>query len=254
MGRSRGGALRSYSQWIAQLLKAPLDEGVDGRCGLCRGTAAPVVSAQALPSSFRDYDHLDGDQICQACFFVMAGRPPDTLRMWSAVMVELGGLPPSAEKAPGGSERLWLGNKADLTPALDVLLDPPPRGAWGVSLADSGKVHVIPYAEVMGPGEWGFRLERHRIRGDRAQFKALVHRGAALLEAGHSSQSVLAGEPHPSQWRSAEAMRAWLAHAPHLARWRGTPFMEGALFCLSRKTAARYTEERWKTPWTWPPA
>jgi len=242
----------SLSQAIAAAAGADL-AGEPGFCFLCGEWSQTCIPAAKLPKSFRDYDkgRADSKRVCAACIYVMAGKPPNTLRMWSMVWVETGGLPPtSAETAPLSTGRIWTGNKGDLRPALEVAMSPPPC-RWAVSLADSGKIHIIPYAPMAGPGRWAIRLERHTIADGLAPFRRVVHVVASLMEAGHSKAAILAGDPHPSTWRKPELIRAWMQHAPALEPWRRSPLLEAAVFLLRDTYAAEFTEDRWTQTWSW---
>ena len=243
----------SLSQALAAEMGAALI-GEPGLCFLCGRHSATTKRSAQIPDSFRDYDNgrrQDADCVCAACLWSMAGKPPNTLRMWSVVWCSGGGLPkPSDARAPFSSANVWMGSKGDLRAALEVTLSPPAK-PWAVSLADSGKIHIIPYVPVASAATWSIRLERHTIHEDVRRWREVVFKVAALLVAGHSKSAILAGEPHPSVWMKAEAMEAWARHYPTLETCQTSPLLEAAVFLLRDVYAHEFTEETWIPLWSW---
>lgn len=217
----------------------------DGPCAVCAGRLDRKVSASvALPrSSFSGQDALavpTSDKVCEACAWSMEGRPPKTLRMWSVVYREDGRSCASAATAPDLGPRVCLINKADPAPALDVLLAPP-VGPWFCALADSGKIHVLPYATVNhGRGRWVVRFERENIPGTSRGLASKVYHAAHLLRAGFSKRDVSSREPSPARVAKL-GIDLWREHVTALGP-RPDALERLAIFLLRKETRDEYIE------------
>jgi|SRR6185312_13223970 len=136
----------------------------------------------------------DSMMVCEACAYVMAGRPPDTLRLTSHLYDDRGHLTP---------------NKG-AKPAILAWLREPKVGAWFAAIADSGKKHLIPWAPINAPGGGaGLALFEERIVEIGAW--ELVDAMTALLTAGASKEEIGRGEYGPRAWLrvGADALRGF---------------------------------------------
>jgi hypothetical protein len=125
----------------------------------------------------------------------MAGRPPDTMRMYSWFVDDRGIL------------KLNKGNK----PQMREWLRAPKVGPWFAAIADSGQKHVIPWTPVNPAGSRGrVMLEETTIA--LPSDWALLDDMAALLTAGATKEEVGRGEYGQGSWeRCADAIRMFEA-------------------------------------------
>jgi hypothetical protein len=134
-----------------------------------------------------------------------------------------------------GSE-IYLQNKAE--PSYFVkFLSFPPGSDWVCSIADSGKIHVAPYAVVnYDDKQWCVRFEREDVRSDPNTFHGLHGLVVQLLDAKVSKTSITHGDMTVQQWRRAESREAWQQIYPEIRRYRGTAVLRLVLF-LSRRSS-----------------
>lgn len=166
-----------------------VDDAID-HCYVCAGT-----SLRSMPIAKWMGDNFTGqaqcrapmsDRICEACAWAMAGRPPDTLRMYSHLF--------------DGREYLRL-NKGD-KPAMRAFLRRHHDTEWFAAIADSGKKHVIPWAPVNQPGRKGrVRFEDGDVTLPRSEDGwAMVDEIAALATAGAPKSEIESGDYSPRSW------------------------------------------------------
>lgn len=174
-----------------------------GRCALCGGwdkRSVPLAAA-CPPASFSGYPDMQwpsSNRACRACAWATEGKPPNTLRMWTIVAREDGEVFESAEKAPG-IRGVHLTNKGNFDFVGEMLLSPP-QCAWCVAVADSGKIHVLPYTPMnRGGGRWQVRMDRENIYGTPEVMGKMIHHIASLIAAGYRRGSVLGRNPSPSE-------------------------------------------------------
>jgi hypothetical protein len=167
------------------------------------------------------------EHVCEACVWAMAGRPPDTLRMYSH-LCEVGG------------EYLRL-NKGD-KPAMRAFLRRPHASAWFAAVADSGQKHVVPWAPVNPPGARGrvlFEETVVHLPGGPEGWR-LLDDAAALLTAGATKAEVEAGRYEARAWQLCGARLPAFERA-HGGE-RSGPWFSLALFLAQRDEAV--VEER----------
>lgn len=219
---------------------AVIEGAAETPCYLCGAPALqPVPLVPGLAPTFGDHDRCQAPWspvVCSACAWATAGRPPATLRLWSVAYRSDAAAPPSADGAPLQHPAVWCGNKADLSPALRLLLDPPETGTWFVALADSGQIHVVPFAPVNigGARTWAVLWERLRVDGDASKMRHLLWLAERLYLAGFSKEEILSGEPklgkvllrHQRLWREVGAL---------LQRWRGGALLQLAVWLMRRE-------------------
>lgn len=210
-------------------------------CCVCGGDGAPVVDADGqLSDSFsahRDMASISSRGLCVACAHAMAGKPPATWRLWSVLWRE-DGVSESRAGAPWSGLGLTLTNRAQTRMLLTTLLHPP-ACAWGMALADSGQIHVMPLAplNLAGVRAWHVRLERNNVRCAPDGFRMLVHACASLVAAGFTRTEVEALEPHSSSLVKYGA-HVWRQHAAVLRSVVRSPLMDLALFMVRKEEAA----------------
>lgn len=167
---------------------------------LCYWCGFEITEPEAHPSSaicgtnFTDHDLACfplSPVACRACAWMMSGRPPDTLRMWSLIWIdEWSRKPLQTPSAPDLGPEVWLGNKGDLSPVVD-LLSAPPDGRWAASIADSGKVHTAPSACLnSGADPWVVRYERYDVSSSPTAFQDAVDVVRLAYSVGYSRAAV----------------------------------------------------------------
>lgn len=241
--------MKSASQLIYEDAGSPDVKGkpCNKPCAVCGGYGETGLPIETLPGTFTAYDQMlspDSDIVCSACVWAMSGRPPDTLRLWSFVYRETGEHIESP-RPKGIGPRTWAGNKADMSPVRKILLDPP-EGAYAVTLADSGQIHVLPFAPVSVGREWSVQLDRHRIDGRPEQLKHLLFHSASLLLAGFGREEVEKGVPNTHNYM--KAREAWHRHMPHLdgsldRRWCGSRMLSLSLFIINKRDLENVIDE-----------
>jgi hypothetical protein len=222
--------MTSASQLIHVHLGAPgvpLCGPASGICWVCGATLARAMQRKNWQgATFTGQNRArcpESDLVCEACCWATAGKPPDTLRMYSNLL-EVGG------------EHLKL-NKGD-KPAMRAFLRRRHDAPWFAGIADSGKKHVVPWAPVNPPGARGRVLFEDTIialpRDDAGW--AIVDDAAALATAGATKEEISTG---------AYGARAWSLCGDMLrtfeARWsreRGGAWMQLAVWLAQRDEAA----------------
>lgn len=153
--------------------------------------------------------------VCEACVVVMAGRPPDTLRMHSHLFDGLSWL--RLTKADKTTMRAWLRR---------------PKGAgWFAAIADSGKKHIIPWAPVNGAGSGVVLFEERVVTLGPWE---LVEAMEDLLTQGVRKPELERGDYGPRAWHQAAAgvqafERAWGT------KWRASGWFELGVWLAQRK-------------------
>lgn len=189
-------------------------------------------------ASFTDHDVAvvpTSAFVCPSCTWCMTGRPPDTLRLWTVTFAPGIPCPANHPKAQDLGAEIHLQNKKNPTHTVRVLREPP-AGDWVCSVADTGKIHVVPFALVnRGQGPWIVRFERENVRSDPTTFSNLHENVVALLDAGISKRSIKDGDMTVRQWRCPECRRAWQSRYPAVKRYLGRPILRLVVF-LARKS------------------
>lgn len=163
-------------------------EDVTATCWLC---GAPLSRGQRvsdwMPSTFTAQNRarcLSSEWICEACVWATAGKPPDTLRMYSHLVDDAECL------------RANKGQK----PEIRAFLRREKHGPWFAAIADSGQKHVVPWAPINPPGSRRGRVlfeEQMVTLGDFALVDELV----ALLTAGATKEEIERGDYGPRAWQ-----------------------------------------------------
>lgn len=176
------------------------------RCAICGGwdeyclpldTACPKSSF----SGHQDMKWMESEAVCRACTWSMEGRPPNTLRMWSILYREDCEAAPSNSSAPNCGPWVHLENKGNLDAVGHVLLNPPWK-PWCLSIADSGKIHILPYTPT-NTGEdrkcWIIRIERENVHGSINEFGKIMHSISVLVGSGFAKKYILSRDPPPGE-------------------------------------------------------
>lgn len=197
--------------------------------------------ADVCGASFTDWDCASVPSslwMCEACAWSMTGRPPDTLRLWSIVYREDRDAAPSHEKAMDLGPRIHLQNKADPS-EFDAVLRDPPAGPWVCSVADSGQIHVLPFARVNnGSGPWVVRFERFGVSSTPAEYGLVSDAMQALYEAGYSKADIGTLQSSPSRLNRC-GVALWRAQSDILRPYAGGGLFQLALFLRRRSHGDR---------------
>lgn len=206
-------------------------------CAMC---ADPIASgakySKVFSSSFTDQDLLASPQsthVCVACTWACTGRPPDTLRLWTWVYRADRELAPSNTKAqPWAKGHVQATTKADVTEIAALLLDPPDC-EWFTTIADSGQIHIVPFAVVNSGRRWRVKFERVDVVADSDEFGAVYAAANDCYQAGFVKEDLLTGRPHPSKLVKC-GIDTWKAYHNRVAAHIGSPLLELAIWLLRR--------------------
>jgi hypothetical protein len=134
--------------------------------------------------------------VCEACVWAMAGKPPDTLRMYSHFV-------------DGRGWRKW--NKGDKA-AMRDWLRAPKRGEWFAAIADSGQKHVLPWAPINSEAATAPRVHFEDRIVTLSSDWSLLDELAELLTLGATKEEIGRGEYGPRAWLlCGEGLRAFEA-------------------------------------------
>jgi hypothetical protein len=229
----------------------------------------------------KNYDILtarrpDLDTVCEPCAWALAGKPPNTLRMWSILTTADTPLPPhgphlayartvahaSAVKAGGADATTVRAAEAALTKATDAVakmpfpvwdklhlcnraeqsaiitaITTPPASVWACSIAVSGQKHLLPYARINPPG-----AARILIRFEACDIETTPAEIGALI--GACAALRLAGHSPDSIHTvtptvpalTREGLAAWRQHAPTVSPHAHSPLLGMALHLTTKET------------------
>lgn len=217
-----------------------------GMCVVCGESSDRTADVnRALGANFTDRSMFRGvgNRVCSACLWCCSGKPPATLRMWTIIAAP--DVPSSQPKAflqdtPG----LCLTSRADTTPVIDTLANPP-YGDWLVSVAVSGQKHVLPYATVnRSAGPWTVRMESTNVTGDPDTWRQVIQAAATLRAAGHRDSDILAGAPTIAACKTPADLGWWAAHSDTLRPYTGAPLLSLALWALTKGTTDDHATPR----------
>jgi len=210
-------------------------KNINSRCAICGGFDSTVfllneICPKASFSGYPDMQWPSSRWCCRGCSWSMEGRPPDTLRMWSILYK---------------NNKHQLMNKSNMDEIGFTLIDPP-SGYWSVSIADSGKLHVLPYTRTnYGNGKWCIRMDRENVFGDRRTFGQFLYHISCLIDAGYSRKSILTRQPKITELKNF-GIDTWKNHISCLP-YKGGTSLEYIATLISRKDVAnewsRRTEE-----------
>jgi len=124
--------------------------------------------------------------VCEPCVFVCAGRPPDTLRMYSHFWSE-----------PAGWSKLTRADRAKMRERILAEYD----GPWFAAIAESGKKHLLPWTPINFAGARVIYFEERRVSMP-LDARELLDDLARLLAAGASKAEIGRGEYTPFSWRA----------------------------------------------------
>lgn len=221
-------------------------------CLVC-GQEYPTGSPSKYALSKTDTDHYRfaapwSEMVCSACTWCSEGKPPDTLRMWSILYREDGALEnpglfrdyiiekqEAKDKTYSVSalieceDQLHLVNRADISPIVKTLIDPP-DGRWFACVADSGHIHLVRFCQVnAGLGRWTIVFERQEVSAEPQDFARVLWHVASLRQAGFHTEDILTGEPHPMQLRKSPL--EWITHMTGIVRSRTDLTRLSLFFC-----------------------
>jgi len=246
--------MSSFSQAVWKSAGCPTAPGREptsaaGACAVCGETCdgGLVPRKIALPASFANYDMLRGPSsagVCVACAWAMAGRPPDGLRMWTVVAGK-GAGEWSREYVVGpqlGQDAVAI-HGSDHSQVLRMLLDPP-DAEWGVALADSGKLHVVPWGRLNATqAQWTVRLEALDVVAEAGRFREVVRAAAKLLAAGFLRSHIAECDTSPALLNKCGAA-VWRENIETMKKYGRGGAGRLALFLLGQ-SARKKTKEVW---------
>lgn len=205
-------------------------------CYVCGGTAYDKSSGvNDLPDSFTSQDMCRAPWsavVCSQCSSFMAGRPSaenPPQRMFSHAWSERDG---------------WRRfNKSETKPAWDLMLNPP-DGPWFLALAESGQIHVVPFASVnYGRSPWIVRLERIDVASSTPEFAALAFAITDAYCAGFSRDNIWTGEPSVRALMAEGARETWTRHHQVFKIYHQSPLM-GLICSLLRQDGTHEYRDR----------
>lgn len=215
----------------------------ESRCAICGGwdrRCLPLESAcpKASFSGHQDMQWLESGAVCRACAWAMEGRPPDTLRMWSILYREDREANPSNPSAPNCGPWVHLENKGNLD-AIGCALLTPPQKPWCLSIADSGKIHILPYTPT-NTGEdrnrWRIRIERENVHGTSDVFGKIMYHISVLIGAGFSKRHILSRDPPPCELVK-KGINIWRENIAALPAFGNTQMERIALMIVRKDNA-----------------
>ena len=214
--------------------------------GACYWCSIPITGDDArackvddvITDTFTDQDQAlmrSSPWLCPGCAWTMTGRPPDTLRLWSVLWRDDGWQRPDNHPAAKDlGPAIHLQNKADPSAFRAVLRDPP-AGRWLCSIADSGQIHTVPFAEVNhGAGRYSVRFERTTVWTTPEVYRLIDDTVSELVAAGFSKDDIAAGTPSPYRL-TAETIPIWRSAMSRLAAYRGGHLLNLALFLFRKE-------------------
>ena len=195
-------------------------------CWVCGGMAKRGIQRSAwLGSNFVGQNRaraIESGVVCEACVVVMAGRPPDTLRMYTNLV------------EGSAHEKLNKGHK----PAMRAFLRRRHVGQWFAAIADSGQKHVIPWCPVNPPGSRGGRVMFEEMLVTLPATEdgwGIVDEITALLTMGATKEEIGTGAYGPRAWQLCGAtLRAF---EERRGRDRLSPWFDLAVWLAQRDEA-----------------
>jgi hypothetical protein len=164
----------------------------------------------------------DSDRVCEACVFVMAGKPPDTLRMYTHLV----------------DGDTWRQVNKGQKPEIRDFLRKPHASTWFAGIADSGQKHIVPWCPLNAPGQRGgsvlFEEQIVTLPSTNAGWQ-IVDDLTALLTAGATKEETITGQYGSRAWSlCADTLRAFEARHGGL---RGGAWFDLAVWLAQRDEA-----------------
>jgi hypothetical protein len=217
---------------------------VPGMCALCghEDQFTVLLTVACPPASFGGWQQMrwpSSNLVCRACTWAMEGKPPNTLRMWSVILRGDGVL---CGAGPDLGTKAMTCNRSNLSLALQTLCFPP-NAEWGIGIAESGKVHVVPYIpKNTGNGPWSIRMDRLNLRSAPSEMRRIVHHVASLMVAGYGVKSI-AGRNPPTRDLIKNGIDIWKEHTTALGSLSAGQIERLALMMLRKETANEWRDK-----------
>jgi hypothetical protein len=196
-------------------------------CWVCGGDATRGVERHKWAgANFTGQNRVrcaESGYVCESCVHVMAGKPPDTERMWTHLV-------------EGSSHvRVNKGQK----PAIRDFIRRTHEAPWFAAIADSGKKHLIPWTPINAPGQAGGAVlfEEAIVELPRdAEGWSMLDDIAELLTMGATKEEILSGALGSRAWQLCGA-KLHAFETKHGFR-RGGQWFELAIWLAQRDEAA----------------
>jgi hypothetical protein len=217
-----------------------------GTCTVCGAHVSQTVPARltAGNKTFTDQHLLAArsDVTCYPCAWVMAGKPPHALRMWTVACApgrDLGPCNPKQVITDRPRPGLLLTARDDMRQVARLLCSPP-AGPWCAAVAETGQKHTLPWTPVNhGGGRWQVRMDQADVVSDPAEFAALLSRSAVLRKAGFTGDEISSMDPNVAKL-TAERLPLWAQQAPHLMPYKDSAVLRLANFMIKKEHYDEY--------------
>lgn len=236
------GRMKSATQLLCERVGAPSVDATEHDqepCWLCGGDSTRgLVAADWVGGNFTDYNRVASPSsvhVCVACVYVCSRTSP------------VPGRPAKEGKSFGANFRN-VSHMLDATgytnaskgekPAILAWLRSQHRGPWFATIADTGQIHMLPFAPVnpCGTRRGVVLFERALVTLPVPQSAGwtLVARITAMLTAGATKEEISTGDYGPRAWQLCPVA----AFEESWGGKRGSQWFDLALWLAQRDEAA----------------
>lgn len=181
-----------------------------GLCYLCGGTVTRGAEVDRwMGSNFTDQTRARfpcGAFVCEACVYITSRVSP-VLGRDAKEGKKFGGC--FRNYSHCADERGYFNASKGEKPKLREFFAREHQGAWFCSVAESGQKHVLPFAQLNGPGRAGVALLDDSVI-QIPEDVSLIDEMMVLLTAGATKETIESGSYNEGAWRRCEeAIRAF---------------------------------------------